>query len=129
MTDRTAYQTDATVGNSKTFTVPDQRSYELVSGNATITTTADVGNRTPPRLEIRNAAAGPVIFTVDGTASVAASQTDAAFGLWTPDASAEMTIISGLVVPPGGTFTVFDAANIAATDTLTVHMMFLVRYA
>jgi hypothetical protein len=129
MSHQAGYVTNVAVGNDKTIVVPDNRSYELISGNATITTTASVGNRTPPRLEIRNENGGPVVFTVDGTASVAASQTDAAFGLMTRDAGAEMTILEGLAVPPGGEFRFFDPADIDVLDTLVVNMMFLVRRA
>ncbi len=96
MTHNAGYLVDTAVGNDKVITVPDNRSYELVSGSARITTTATVGNRTPPRLELRDEN-NTVIFTVDGTASVAASQTNAAFGVVSTAAAAELTIIPVLV--------------------------------
>jgi hypothetical protein len=127
MTDKATYLVDVAVGNDKIFTVPDGRTFEVVSGSARITTTADVGSRTPPRLELRDEN-DTVIFTVDGTASVAASQTDAAFGVVSTAAAAEMTIIP-ILVPPGGSIRFYDAAAIEATDTLEVRLVALVRSA
>lgn len=127
MTDQAAYLTDVAVGNDKVFTVPAARSFEVVSGSARITTTATVGNRTPPRLEIRDEN-GTVIFTVDGTASVAASQTDAAFGVVSTAAAAELTVIP-VLAPPGGSIRYYDPADIDAADTLEVRLMALVRSA
>lgn len=127
MTDRATYLIDVAVGNDKVFTVPGSRSFEVVSGSARITTTATVGNRTPPRLEIRDEN-DTVIFTVDGTATVAASQTDAAFGVVSTAAAAELTVIP-VLAPPGGSVRYYDPANIDALDTLEVRLMALVRFA
>jgi len=128
VTDKTAHIVDVSLDDSdKTITVPGNRSWELVSGTVTITTTVTAGNRTP-RIEFLDEAAN-VIFTVDGTQSVPASQTDAAFGDISIAAASDPTIVP-ILLPPGGAVRYYDFAAIAATaDDMEVRLSFLVRNA
>jgi hypothetical protein len=128
MTDLAGYLEELTVDDSdKSFVVPPKRAYEVISGTGRITTTATVGNRTN-RLELLDPA-GNLILGVSGSASVAASQTDAAFGDISAAAASDITVVP-VLVPPGGSIRYYDDAAIdAAADDLEVRIMVRVYHA
>jgi hypothetical protein len=110
--------------SDKSFTVPDNRAYQVLSAAGRISTTATVGNRTP-RIEFRDEDDN-VIFGVTGSTTVAASQTDAAFGEATEAAASDLTIVP-VLVPPGGSIRYYDSNAVDATgDDLVVRIQALV---
>jgi len=111
---------DALNDSDKSFTVPPNRAYQVFSAVARITTTATVGNRTP-RIEFRDEDDN-VIFGVTGSTTVAASQTDVAFGEATEAAASDLTIVP-VLIPPGGSVRYYDNAAVDATgDDLVVRI-------
>ncbi|MCP4902000.1 MAG: hypothetical protein GY906_33970 [bacterium] len=126
MSDVVRYLVNEEVGNNKVFTVPVGKAWEVKSGSALITTSIAPGSRTPPTIQIQDEN-GLTLFSVAGTASVAASQTDAAFGIVGPDTAQELTVPPGIVVGPGGVVRYRDGAGIDPDDTLKVYLQVITR--
>jgi len=121
--------TDTAVGNDKTFTVPANTEYEILSIGISLTTTATVGDR---KIHASFSTSDAGSRLARGSAGkVIPANTAYAYFTFAPGLPLESTSLYGdhltvplakIYLPAGYKIRVYDVSNITNTDTLRVYI-------